>query len=113
MNSTTIHTRTPEHNTRRFKYKLHMIISDEKGNVIKDCKYCSAEKCSQDNIELFKNRQVVGRIVNGYKFSEFFTKYDCVKITKINEKLKTKIINKRVLVDCTVPSVEPPVPSVE
>jgi len=90
-----------------------MIISDEKGNIIKDCKYCSAEKCSQDNIELFKNRQVVGRIVNGYKFSEFFTKYDCVKITKINEKLKTKIINKRVLVDPPVPSVDPRVPSVE
>ena len=76
-----------------------MIIRDEKGNVIKDCKYCSAEKCSQDNIELFKNRQVVGRIVNNYKFSEFFTKYDCVTITKINEKLKTKTVRHRVLDD--------------
>ena len=101
MSSKNSKPRTAEFNTRRFKYKLHMIIHDEKGTIIKDQKYCSAVKCASDNFDLLRNRQVVNRILNGYKFSEFYTKYDCVTITKINEKLKFKVIQTRILLNNT------------
>jgi hypothetical protein len=98
MSTKTSKVRPAEFNTRRFKYKLHMIIHDEKGKIIKDKKYCSAVQCAAENVELLRNRQIVNRIVNGYKFSEFFTKYDCVTIIKINEKIKSKVIQTRVLI---------------
>jgi hypothetical protein len=69
----------------RFMYKFHMIIRDEDGNIIKEGKYCTAKSCSDDNKGFLSDRQIVLRIVNNYKFSEYFTKYDNVSITKIRE----------------------------
>lgn len=82
---------------RRFKYKLHMIITDGNGKVIKDKKYCTGADCANDNLELLRNRQVVSRIANNYTFSKDFHTYDNVTINKINEKRKTKFVYKRVL----------------
>ena len=72
-------------NKRRFKYKLHLIITDDDGNIIKDCKYTTAGQCSKDNIELFKSGQIVTRLSNKFEFTKGFTKYNNVCIDKINE----------------------------
>jgi len=82
---------------RRFTYKLHLIIMNEKGDIIKDKKYCTGADCANDNLELLRNRQVVSRIANNYKFTKGFNTYDNVTINKINEKRKTKFVYTRVL----------------
>lgn len=69
----------------RFMYKFHMVISDGNGTIIKEGKYCTAKACSDDNKDFISDRQIVLRIVNNYKFSEYFTKYDNVTIKKIRE----------------------------
>ena len=86
---TTKQNKSSDYKTTRFMYKFHMIIKDEDGNIIKEGKYCTARKCSDDNKELLSDRQIVIRIVNNYKFSEYFTKYDNVFITKIREKIRS------------------------
>ena len=92
-----IYTRDNKFNTRRFKYKFHLIICNDDGAVIKDKKYCTTHECSDDNTELLRNRQVVSRIANKYQFSKNFHAYDNVTINKINEKRKTKFVYSRVL----------------
>jgi len=88
------HYHTPEYKKRRFINKLHMIIRADDGSIIKEAKYPTAKKCSLDNLELLSDYQIVCRLVNNYKFSEYFTKYDCVTITKIHEVIPSELVRR-------------------
>jgi hypothetical protein len=87
-----------EYKKTRFMNKFHMVITDEDGALIKECKYPTAKDCSDDNIDLIHDRQVVLRIMNNYPFHKCFTKYNNIKINKISEVIPS-VIHRRVLIE--------------
>jgi CRISPR/Cas system CSM-associated protein Csm3 (group 7 of RAMP superfamily) len=93
----TIKVNTNDFKMRRFKYKYHLIMCDTEGTETVNKKFCTAQAVVDDFPVLFRNRQVINRIVANYAFSKNFHKYDHVTIHKINEVRKFRFKYYKVL----------------